>query len=282
MFGCVRTDGRQFHEGLDIRCLQRDRRGEPADPVMATADGTVAYVNEKPGLSNYGRYVVLQHQVEGMEIYSVCAHLKEVSPGIEPGRKVRAGDVIATMGRSTNTREGISKDRAHVHFELNLLANERFASWYAKNSPEQRNDHGEWNGHNLLGLDPCLILLAQAKEKSSFRIVDFIRGQTELCRVVVRATSFPWLRRYTPLIRRNAAAEQGGVAGYEIALNYTGIPFQLVPRSASEIQTTAKIQLLSVNEEEQSKRPCGHLVMKRNGRWELANAGMRLIELLIY
>ena len=23
-FGCVRTDGRQMHEGLDIRCLQRD------------------------------------------------------------------------------------------------------------------------------------------------------------------------------------------------------------------------------------------------------------------
>src|SRR6185369_9869556 len=31
-FGCVRTDGWQLHEGLDIRCLQRDSRGEPTDP----------------------------------------------------------------------------------------------------------------------------------------------------------------------------------------------------------------------------------------------------------
>src|SRR5580765_2597615 len=37
-FGCVRTEGWQMHEGLDIRCLQRDKHNEPTDPVMATAD----------------------------------------------------------------------------------------------------------------------------------------------------------------------------------------------------------------------------------------------------
>src|SRR6059058_1501803 len=72
-FGCVRSDGRQLHEGLDIRCLQRDQRGEPTDPVMATADGTVAYISRRPALSNYGTYLVLRHQVEGLEIYSLYA-----------------------------------------------------------------------------------------------------------------------------------------------------------------------------------------------------------------
>src|SRR5215472_8956349 len=56
-FGCVRSDGWQIHEGLDIRCLQRDKHGEPIDPVMATADGVVAYINTKPSLSNYGNYI---------------------------------------------------------------------------------------------------------------------------------------------------------------------------------------------------------------------------------
>src|ERR1039458_1750332 len=59
-FGCVRSDGWQMHEGLDIRCLQRDKRGEPADPVMASADGTVVYISTKPSLSNYGNYVVMR------------------------------------------------------------------------------------------------------------------------------------------------------------------------------------------------------------------------------
>src|SRR6267142_5342463 len=64
-FGCVRSEGAQMHEGLDIRCLHRDKRGEPTDAVMATADGTVAYLNRRPSLSNYGNYVVLRHLIEG-------------------------------------------------------------------------------------------------------------------------------------------------------------------------------------------------------------------------
>src|SRR5438874_10201706 len=126
-FGCVRSGGWQMHEGLDIRCLQRDQHGEPADPVLATADGTVAYINKRPSLSNYGNYLILRHEVEGLEIYSLYAHLHEVRQDLKIGQPVKAGEAVAVMGRTTNTREGISKDRAHVHFELNLFVNDRFS-----------------------------------------------------------------------------------------------------------------------------------------------------------
>ena len=71
MFGCVRSSGGQFHEGLDIRCLERDRRGEPTDPIFATADGTVVYCSRKPSLSNYGNYVVIRHSIDGVDLYSL-------------------------------------------------------------------------------------------------------------------------------------------------------------------------------------------------------------------
>jgi len=129
-FGCVRDNGTRMHEGLDIRHLQTDRRGEPTDPVMATADGTVAYFSKKPGLSNYGNYVVIRHVVEGLEIYSLYAHLSVIRPDLKIGAAVKAGEVIATMGRTSNA-EVITKDRAHVHFELNVLVNDniRAAIW---------------------------------------------------------------------------------------------------------------------------------------------------------
>ena len=76
-FGCVRSDGRQIHEGLDIKATRRDKNGDPSDPIYATADGSVAYFNSRAALSNYGRYIILRHQVEGIEIYSVYAHLSE-------------------------------------------------------------------------------------------------------------------------------------------------------------------------------------------------------------
>ncbi len=281
-FGCVRSDGWQMHEGLDIRCLQRDKRGEPTDPLMATADGMVVYINSKPSLSNYGNYVVLRHLVEGLEIYSLYAHLREIRPGLKVGQTVKAGEPIAVMGHTSNTREGISRDRAHVHFELNLFANDSFAKWFRKTSPGERNDHGDWNGQNLLGLDPRLILLAAHEQRDKFSLLDFIRHQTELCRVLVRQTDFPWVKRYAALVRSNPATAKEGIAGYEIAFDFNGVAFELIPRAASEIKGKGKYQLLSVNESEYRKNPCRRLVVQKGSRWVLANNGMKLLDLLTY
>jgi murein DD-endopeptidase MepM/ murein hydrolase activator NlpD len=281
-FGCVRSGGWQMHEGLDIRCVQRDKRGEPTDPVLAAADGTVVYISLRPSLSNYGNYLILRHQVERLEIYSLYAHLREVRRDLKIGQAVKAGEPVAIMGRTANTRETISKDRAHVHFELNLLVNDRFAIWHKKTAPDQRNDHGEWNGQNLLGIDPRPILVGQHEQGVKFSVLSFVRGQTELCRVLVRKSYFPWLKRYAPLIRSNPRAEQEGVAGYEIALNCNGVAFELIPRATSELKGKAKVQLLSVNEAEYHKNPGRRLVTKTGTRWELTSHGLSLMELLSY
>ena len=278
-FGCVRDYGHRMHEGLDIRHLQTDRRGEPTDPVMATADGTVMYISTRPALSNYGNYIVIRHVIDGFEIYSLYAHLSAVRPGLQAGQQVKAGDVIATMGRTSNA-ETIGKWRAHVHFELNVLVNDHFALWWRQASPGERNDHGEWNGQNLNGLDVRQILLQEQTGK--FDLLNFLHGQTALCRVFVRATNFPYLKRYPMLVLKNPVAEREGVAGYEVALNYNGVAFALLPRAASEIKSRAKFQLLSVNEPEEQANPCRALVRRRGGRWELANEGLRELELLTY
>ena len=279
-FGCVRDNGTRMHEGLDIRHLQTDRHGEPTDAVMATADGTVVYFNKKPGLSNYGNYIVVRHVIDGLEIYSLYAHLSEIRSGLKIGDSVKAGEVIATMGR-TSSAEVITKDRAHVHFELNVLINDNFATWFKQNStPGERNDHGEWNGQNLNGLDVREILLAERSRK--FSLLDYLRDQTELCRVLVRATNFPYLKRYATFMLKNPVAEKEGVAGYEIALNYNGVAFALMPRAASEIKSAAKFQLLSVNEAVQNANPCRKLVMQHGRRWQLTDRGLRELELLTY
>ncbi len=281
-FGCVRSDDWQMHEGIDIRCVHRDSRGEPADAILATADGTVVYFNKKASLSNYGNYLIVRHRIEGLEIYSLYAHLKNVRADLKIGQTVKAGETIALMGRTTNTREGISKERAHVHFELNFLANDRFSGWYKQAFPGQRNDHGEWNGQNLFGIDPRLVLLEQQKEGANFSLTRFLHAQTELCRVMIRTTDFQWLTRYPSLVERNATTEKEGVAGYEVSLNYNGVAFRLVPRAASEIRSKDRFQVLRVNEPECQKNPCRRLLVKRTTRWELGRNGIHLLELLTY
>jgi murein DD-endopeptidase MepM/ murein hydrolase activator NlpD len=280
MFGYVRSSGTQMHEGLDIRPLQRDRRGEPLDPVLAAADGTVAYINRKPGLSNYGNYIVVHHSVQGLEIYSLYAHLAQVRAGLAAGQAVKAGEPIAVMGRTANTRQGISRDRAHLHFELNFIANDKFSTWYTKRFPGQRNDHGNWNGRNFVAVDPAGIFLAQEREGAKFDLVSWVRQRTELCRVFARRTDFPWLHRCRPLIRPNPVAEKEGTVGYEIALDFNGLAFELIPRAASEAPRAT--QLLSVNENEARKKSAQRFLANRRGKWQLTQAGLDWVALLTW
>jgi murein DD-endopeptidase MepM/ murein hydrolase activator NlpD len=280
-FGCVRSDGWQMHEGLDIKCLQRDKRGEPTDPVMATADGTVAYMNRQPSLSNYGRYLVLRHNIGGVEIYSLYAHLSEFAPGLKIGQAVTAGQKVAVMGRTSNTGSGISRERAHVHFELNLFYNDHFSAWYKKHYPNLHDDHGIWNGQNLVGIDPRLILLAQREEGPRFNLAAWLQHRTELCRVLVRKTDFAWLRRY-PMLVKNDPAMRERIAGYEMALDYNGLPFELIPRSASQIKGTGTYQLVSVNAEEYTRNPCRKLVTRHGTHWQLGGNGVSLLGMLTY
>jgi peptidoglycan LD-endopeptidase LytH len=278
-FGCVRSNGRQMHEGLDIKCLQRDRRGEPTDPVLATADGKVVYMSDKPGLSNYGRYIVVFHNVGGLEVYSLYAHLSAFAPGVKVGKTVRAGEQIAVMG---HTGAGISRDRAHVHFELNLFYNDQFGVWFRKHYPTEHDDHGIWNGQNLVGMDPRLILLAEREEGGQFDLLRWLQHRTELCRVLVRKTDFSWPRRYPMLVKNDPGLAGERIAGYEMAFDYNGLPFELIPRTASQIKGSARYQLLSVNEAEETKNPCRRLVTRVGRSWQLANNGLSLLDLLTY
>jgi peptidoglycan LD-endopeptidase LytH len=269
-----------MHEGLDIKCLQRDRAGEPIDPVMATADGVVAYINDQPSLSNYGRYIVVLHHVEGMEIYSLYAHLSEVQSGLRAGKSVRAGEKIAVMGRTSNTRERISKERAHVHFELNLFYSDHFNPWFKRHFSTERNEHGVFNGENLVAIDARLILLAEHEEGARFDLLKWIQRRTELCRVLVRQADFPWVRRYPMLVKQGVLGKGEKAAGYEMALDFNGLPFELIPRTAAQCKGSGKFQLISVNEAEYTKNPCRRLVTRQGSHWELANNGSSLLDLL--
>src|SRR6476660_517143 len=86
----------RFHEGIDIRPLHRDARGEPLDEVRAIADGKVVHTSLVPGSSNYGKYIVIEHRWGGSNYYSLYAHLSSIA--VQPGETVKRGQPIAVMG----------------------------------------------------------------------------------------------------------------------------------------------------------------------------------------
>jgi hypothetical protein len=82
------------------------------------------------------------------------------------------------------------------------------------------------------------------------------------------------------LVKQGVLGKHEKVAGYEMALDFNGLPFELIPRAAVQFKGPAKFQLLSVNEAEYTKNPCRRLVTRQGNGWELAKNGLNLLDLL--
>ncbi len=200
-FGFVRDPRRigsriayaKFHEGLDIKPLRRDARGNPQDEVRAIADGVVVYAAAAANLSNYGRYIVVQHDWGQGPFCSLYAHLG--SSSVTAGQKVKAGAPLGILGY---TGSGIDQRRAHVHVELNLFLSSRFDAWHAANFATP-NHHGVLNGLNLIGLDLQALYLAQQKNPAT-SAAGAVRATESGYRVAVPGNAemeivknYPWL-----------------------------------------------------------------------------------------
>ena len=232
LFGCVRSNGTQFHEGLDIRPVGRDARGEPTDKITAAMDGVVRYVNNRAGDSNYGRYIVVEHAALTPSVYTLYAHLAKIETGVGPGVSIKRGQVIATMGHSAGGG-GIPRDRAHLHFEIGLMMTQDFASWYAWKKFGSPNEHGPWNGMNLMGFDPQ-DFLREWRSRSVDNFQQYLDRLRPVVRVRVATSRVPdFISRYPALLRRPMPA--GLVAGWEVECNTTGLPFAWTPLSPMEV-----------------------------------------------
>ncbi len=230
-FGGVRNGGTRFHEGIDMKCLARDRRGEPIDSVFAAMAGVVRHINSSAGDSNYGRYIVLEHPGQTPAVYTLYAHLARIAPGLREGATVTRGQVIGVMGHSSGGYM-IPVDRAHLHFEIGLMVTRDFQAWYERRKFGSRNDHGAWNGMNLMGFDPLDFLNAwRAHRVDSFQ--DYLGHVPTAVRLRIATHRVPdFVTRYPSLLTKPIPL--GGVSGWEIQCDWTGVPISWTPLSSLE------------------------------------------------
>ena len=212
----------RLHEGIDIRPVRRDAAGEPLDEVRAIATGTVVYVTTSASQSNYGRYIVVHHDWGDGPFFSLYAHLSAATA--KAGQSVTAGETIGKMGY---TGDGINRERAHVHVELNFILSDHFQRWYEQHFTN-RNHHGIYNGINLTGLDIAALLKAH-RANPAITIPEFLATQAEVhYRVLVPKTGgLPFLQRY-PWLGRELDRVQNPVS-WEFSFAATGVPLTIKP-----------------------------------------------------
>ena len=210
----------RFHEGIDIRCLHRDERGEPLDEVRAIAEGKVVYTNSVAGYSNYGKYIVIEHRWGGSPYFSLYGHLSKID--VRTGDAVHRGQQIAVMGY---TGAGINRERAHLHLELNLMLNHNFQEWYSsflhENDP---NHHGIYNGINLVGLNIAQLYL-KLRENPSLTIPQFLGEEEIFYKVALpKSRHFELPNLYPWMVNGTAEARS-----WTVSFARSGLPLKIEP-----------------------------------------------------
>lgn len=279
LYGSSRTGSKglsSFHEGVDIAVVSRDARGTPTDPVMAVADGRVAYVNRVAGNSNYGIFVVMFHSDPAGVIYTLYAHLASVENAVMPGRDALKGAKLGTLGHTPSST--IPLDRAHVHFEVGLLANDHFPEWAVKAG--LKDPHGNFNGRNLLGVDPLGVLADSARDPD-FSMLKHLQGLPPAFSILARGRG-----RMPDYFRRHPAlwtdAEPPGPAIVWVCTE-GGVP--IAGRNATAEETarlgSASAAVLSVDEAALGRNG-RHLVVRRGEGWQLGQNGESWLGLLMF
>jgi peptidoglycan LD-endopeptidase LytH len=278
-YGSTRTRSVQgqllpaFHMGIDIAPLLRDRRNRAMDPILAVADGRVGYANRVVGHSNYGLYVVLEHDTCMGTIYTLYAHLRSIEDAIRPGTVVRRGGVLGVMG---NTPAGtIPLARSHLHFEVGVIRNRRFPAWAEQE--QIRNLHGMFNGWNLTGIQP-LALYGSADPVQPFFIQQYLETVPVAFELVVDA------RRPIDYFARYPSLWQGdGQPVGAVVLSVCEGGVVLRGRAASDAEATSeRLPYVLHADGDVLGRNGLRLVVSRGTGWQLGSNGLRWLSIMLH
>jgi len=220
----IRVDGKvvmtRFHEGIDIAPVKRDKAGNPLDLVLSISNGKVVHTSPVAGRSNYGKYVVVEHEWEESKVYSLYAHLAEIT--VKFGDSVNPGSVLGRMGY---TGAGLNRTRAHVHLELGFMMSPNYEGWHKQNFGS-RNYHGPYNGMNIAGVDVAAFFLAH-RENPDLSFSEFVLSRPIQFKVTVPAGDAEpeFLRRYPWMLREGPNAH----VSWEIGFAATGHAISFTP-----------------------------------------------------
>lgn len=258
----------RFHEGVDIRPTRRDSRGDPLDVVWSVAPGTVAHVNSVTGHSSYGKYVVVEHGCDDGLYYSLYAHLARAQ--VEVGQAVRRGTPLGMMGY---TGPGLNRERAHLHFEINLLLDSQFDVWHGS-LDGNGNPHGIHNGLNLAGIPVAAYFLA-CRAQPGLSISEFVQRREPYYKVAVpkEGSRLEIIRRYDWLLKDASASGNA----WEIAFDGSGLPLSVTSMTPEEPLSQPQVTWVKASEHSHGYRTRGRLT---NSGKQLTARGLRYINLV--
>ncbi len=256
-----------------MRSIQRDSKGEAIDRIYTFDGGIVRYASRDPRKSSYGRYVVIEHPQWMPGMVTLYAHLSYIPERVKPGLQVQGGEAIGVMGRSASYT--IPKERAHLHFEVGMWLGTGFQVWYDRQRFDTPNDHGDFNGMNILGAN-VWDWLQKLKRGEAKTILECFATEPVALHVSVWRRSIPDLLRANPELMVDVLLPADH-AGWRIAFGPSGLPLGFEALSATERpHGSASTTIETIDARLAASHPCASLVRSGKPSGRLASLLGRL------
>lgn len=137
LFNTTDTEPRRLHLGMDIW-------GPAGTPVYAPLAGRIHSFQDNNNFGDYGPTIILQHNLDGLVLYSLYGHLNRAAlQGLNVGQPIALNQPIACLGNEDENGQW----PPHLHFQLMFdmqgLAGDypgvcRYSEkdWYQQNIPD--------------------------------------------------------------------------------------------------------------------------------------------------
>lgn len=274
-FGCVRNSGKKFHEGIDLKSIQKDKKNNPLDPIFAIWPGKVVHLGTQPGA--YGLYVVIEHTDFEPSLYTLYAHLAKIDSRLKVGDSVQQGAFIGTMGHSSTST--IPKERAHLHFEIGVQLSNRFDSWYKRQNFSVPNAQGPWNGLNLIGIDP-LDFFEGFREGRIDNLKTYLQALPTAFTVTIPYAGVPFFVDHYPSLVTEPLVSNKLIKGWKVDFTWYGFPKSWTPLTA--LNTSTKGPLLESYEESLLSQAKKRKTLSQNkkGKVRIGSTLVQIIDIL--
>ncbi len=104
------SEKRNIHLGVDYWLAENT-------PVHAILEGEIVCAIHQKDYKGYGGFIILKHQFEDIEFYTLYGHLsKESVLKYKKGQQIKAGDKIGVLGDYAENGEWVP----HLHFQVML------------------------------------------------------------------------------------------------------------------------------------------------------------------
>ncbi|ALO13951.1 Membrane-bound metallopeptidase [Salinivirga cyanobacteriivorans] len=124
------SDARSIHLGIDLWA-------KAGREVVAPFDATIHSFRNNDNHGDYGGTIILQHEIEGKQFYTLYGHLSlESLQHKEEGMPVNEGDIFAWLGRPSENGGW----PPHLHFQLIRDMGDKKGDYYGVASQKEKDE----------------------------------------------------------------------------------------------------------------------------------------------